>query len=153
MGIPLGGWPPSQFTRQILRVAAVLLPAGAWDAVPAIIQTGQYDQALLYVAYTRGAVNGAVDFNIEVSPYSTIAEAVGANQWYQVSLYAAGGVVVNVDSASNFQRDIITYGATGAAAEHVVNARVLQGKRGSSNSRNLRYRSTSGVLDYAWFNK
>jgi len=118
MGIPVGQWPPGQFTRQVVRAAAAL--GATWDASPLEIQTGQYAHALLYISYTRGAAGGAVDLRIEVSPYSTSAEAAGAQEWFRASVYAAGAVAANSDVASAFQRDIITYGAVGATAEHVV---------------------------------
>lgn len=97
-----------------IKAAATLPAAGAWDT-PIEIACAGFDWVMFYFTYTRGAAGGAVDFQIQTSPYS--ADVAGVEDWFPQSVYAAGAVAVNADTASNVQRDIVTYGATAAAVE------------------------------------
>ena len=106
---------------QEARANAALPAAGAWDATPPELVCAEADEVLLSFTYTRGAVGGAFDFQVQVSPYSVAALVpAGAQEWQPMSLYAAGGVVAGADSQSHVQREYMTYGATGAAAEAFV---------------------------------
>jgi len=98
-----------------IRAAAALGVAGAWDAAPIETACANFKWVMFYFTYTRGAAGGAVDFQIHTSPYS--ADQAGVEDWFYQSVYAAGAVAVNVDTASNIQRELVTYGATTAAAE------------------------------------
>lgn len=97
-----------------MKAAATLPAAGAWDT-PTEVACAGFNWATFYFTYTRGAVNGAMDFQIQTSPYS--ADVAGVEDWFPQSVYAAGAVAVNADTASNVQRDIVTYGSTAAGAE------------------------------------
>lgn len=102
----------------VLRTAAALPGAGAWDAAPIEISIANAQQITLYVTYTRGAPNGAFDFQLQVSPYAV--NQVGVENWFDQALYDAGAVAVGADTDSNIQREYITYGSTGAGAETFV---------------------------------
>ena len=77
-----------------------------------------FDWLTLFLEYVRGAAGGAVQYQIQASP------AVYAG-WYPLSALAVGAVAVNVDTASNIQREMITYGATAAGAEDFVYGPIL----------------------------
>lgn len=98
-----------------VRAAAALAGAGAWDVTPTEIACAGFNWVMFYFTYTRGAANGAMDFQIHTSPYS--ADLAGVEDWFFQSVYAAGAVAVNVDTTSNIQRELVTYGATAAGAE------------------------------------
>lgn len=98
-----------------VRAAAALTAAGAWDAAPTEVACAGFNWVMFYFTYTRGAAGGAMDFQIHTSPYS--ADIAGVEDWFFQSVYAAGAVAVNVDTTSNIQRELVTYGATAAAAE------------------------------------
>jgi hypothetical protein len=99
----------------IVRAAAALGAGGAWDAAPTEVACAVFNWVMFYFTYTRGAAGGAMDFQIHTSPYS--ADQAGVEDWFYQSVYAAGAVAVNADTASNIQRETVTYGATTAAAE------------------------------------
>ena len=101
----------------VMRVSAALAAQGAWDTP--IEQNIFGAQGLtLSFTYTRGALGGAFDYQLELSPYSvgTLAPA-GAAEWVTEALYDAGAVAVGVDTQSREQREYQTYGSQGAAAE------------------------------------
>ncbi len=98
-----------------VRAAAALAAAGAWDATPTEVACAGFNWVMFYFTYTRGAANGAMDFQIHTSPYS--ADVAGVEDWFYQSVYAAGAVAVNVDTTSNIQRELVTSGATAAGAE------------------------------------
>jgi hypothetical protein len=100
-----------------MKAAATLEAAGAWDT-PTEIACAGFDWVMLYFTYTRGAANGAMDFQPQVSPYS--ADLAGVEDWFTQSIYAGGAVVAGADTTSNVQRELVTYGSTGAAAEMFV---------------------------------
>lgn len=103
---------------QEARASAVLLGAGAWDAAPTEMVCCGFDQCNLHLTYTRGAAGGAVDYQIEVSPYSAAALVpAGAAEWITEAMYAAGAVVAGADTQSLIQRAYETYTSQGAAAE------------------------------------
>lgn len=103
---------------QVKATAAGLtdtLPAiGAWDT-PTEIACAGFDWVTLYFTYTRGAAGGAMDDQIQVSPYS--ANVAGVEDWFSQSAYAVGAVVAGADTTSGIQREVVTYGSTAAAAE------------------------------------
>jgi hypothetical protein len=103
---------------QEARAAAALPAAGAFDATPTELYCPETDFVTLYITYTRGAVNGAVTFKLEVSP-RTADDAV-LEDWYQAAILAGGAVAANADTTSSTQREEVEYGATAAAAEMFV---------------------------------
>ena len=107
------------------RAAAALPAAGAFDAAPTEIDTTGLDAVTLYITYERGAVGGAVDLRIDYSPYS--ADQAGIEDWFQQTIYDPGGVVAGADTTSNLQRELLSYGSTGAGAETFVYAIRLNG--------------------------
>lgn len=99
-----------------MRAAAALPAAGAWDATPIEVACAGFDWVRFYITYTRGAVGGAMDFQLSTSPYS--ADLAGVEDWFPQTIYAGGAVVAGVDTTSNLQREVITYGSTAAGAEN-----------------------------------
>ena len=104
----------------VLRASAALAAAGAWDATPTESSCNQALNCSIHFTYTRGAAGGAFDWQIETSIYSATAVApAGAAEWVTMGLLAAGPVALGADSQSRIQRDYVTYGSQGAAAEDV----------------------------------
>ena len=97
-----------------MKAAATLEAAGAWDT-PTEVACAGFDWVMLYFTYTRGAAGGAMDFYMDVSPYS--ANVAGVEDWFNQSAYAVGAVVAGADTTSAVQREIVTYGSTAGAAE------------------------------------
>lgn len=110
--------PTGQANPITFRADAILLAAGAWDADPEEIPVIAFDQVSLYFAYERGAVGGVFDWYIEYSPYSI--DQVGVENWFQMSLYEEGVMVISADITSNVQRELMTYGSTGAGVETFI---------------------------------
>lgn len=116
----LDSYPKGWQNPIIARASAALPAAGAWDASPTECVSAYAHRALILVTYTRGAVNGAVDVALQVSPYSgaTLVPA-GAQEWIEASVLSVGGVVAGADTRSREQMEYITFQAVGAAAETV----------------------------------
>lgn len=109
---------PTYLEVQTVRAAAILPAAGAWDATPLELHCSKFDFVTFYITYTRGAVGGAVDFALQVSPRTT--DLAGVEDWFQQAILAGGAVAANADTTSLTQREVISYGATAAAAESFV---------------------------------
>lgn len=104
----------------VARVSAALPAAGAWDATPVENVSAYAHRALVLVTYTRGAVGGAVDIALQVSPYSVAALVpAGAQEWIEASVLSVGGVVAGADTRSREQMEYITFQPVGAAAETI----------------------------------
>lgn len=123
---PIGNLPDLTARVATLRALAALPAAGAWDAAPLAVPCPEFEEATLFLVYTRGGAGGAADFQIEVSPYS--ADVAGAQSWFAASAYQAGALTAGADVASEEQREAITYTATGAAAEGWVHGPVRLGR-------------------------
>ena len=102
--------------EQVARAAAVL--AGAFDAAPIEMACAGALSVTLYITYTRGGAAGAVDVQLQTSPYSV--DRVGVEDWFTQDLYAAAAVVPGADTVSDIQREQITYTATAVGAENYV---------------------------------
>lgn len=101
-----------------LRASAALPAAGAWDATPTESSSAFVENATLTFTYTRGAANGAFDWQLWTSPYSVAANVpAGAEEWSCESVYAGGVLAAGVDTQSRVQREYQTYEEenTGAA--------------------------------------
>jgi hypothetical protein len=122
----LGNLPDLVGRAVALRALAALAAAGAWDAAPTEVPCPEFEEVTLFLAYTRGGAGGAVDFQIEVSPYS--ADVAGVQSWFTLAAYQAGALAAGADVASNAQREAITYTATGAAAEGWVHGTLRLGR-------------------------
>ena len=97
-----------------MRVVAALPAAGAdWESD--WIPCRNFLWATFYMHYDRAvaAAIGEVTFHLEFR----IALFGGA---FSMSAYAVGGVAAGVDTASLIQREVVSYRATGAAAEGFV---------------------------------
>ena len=102
----------------ILRISAVLLGAGAWDAAPLEFSVTNFNKFTLQFTYTRGAVGGIFDYQIQTSIYSVAALVpAGAGEWGDEVIYGAGPVVVAADTPSVIATEFQRYGSQGAAAE------------------------------------
>ena len=106
---------PTYLDQQVVRVAAVLGAQNVFDAAPLELYCMDFETVTLFFKYTRNAAGGAFAFRVDVSP-----DGVGAGDWYRQTLYAAQAVATGVDSRSDFQREDIEYGSTGAGAELTV---------------------------------
>ena len=118
MSILTTTYPPGFDNPVVLRASAALADAGAWDATPTETPCAFVDNITLNFTYTRGAVGGAFDFQIETSIYAVAANVpAGAAEWATQSIYAAGAVVAGADTTSLVQRELESYTSQGAAAE------------------------------------
>lgn len=103
---------------QEARASAALPAAGAWDAAPTELVCPYASDVTLSFTYTRGALNGAFNWQIETSPYSVVGNVpAGASEWVTQSIYAAGAVAAGADTTSLVQRELESYTSQGAAAE------------------------------------
>jgi len=96
----------------ILRVSAILPPAGAWDATPLESFSTYADFLTLNFTYTPDAqgVNGAFDFQMWTSLYFVAARVpTGADEWVAPPIYASGAVVAGADTQSLLQEEYQTY--------------------------------------------
>lgn len=99
---------------QRIRAVDALPAAGAWE-IGAWFPCAGFHWLSLYIHYQRGAAGGAVEFYLLFRPGPiTPGAALGT---FQMSAYAVGPVVVGADTASQLQRESVTYTSTGAAAE------------------------------------
>jgi len=106
---------PVNFRRPVVaRVAAVLLPAGAWDVAPTEMQISNARSMTMYLYYMAGAVGGAFDYLIEVAAEDP------ALAWCQSTVRAVGVLAPGFDVVSNLQREITTYTAIGVGQENSV---------------------------------
>jgi hypothetical protein len=112
------GYPLAFENPVVLRAAAILPAAGAWDATPLEINTVGVRYAQFYLSYMRAAVGGAVDFYFEISAMSV--DALAPPIWWRQTIFAGGVVAANVDIQSRLQCEYITYGATSALLENFV---------------------------------
>ena len=119
MSIPLSQAHPVAWQNPVLLRAFAALPAApAWDATPIEQNIAFGQEIILTFTYTRLAVGGAFDFQIQTSIYSIAALVpAGMNEWETESLYAAGAVAAGADSQSRIQREYQTYQATLGVAE------------------------------------
>jgi len=104
--------------EQVARAAAALGAAGIWDAAPTEVVCAGALSVTYYLTYTRGGAGGAVDSQIQTSPYS--ADRAGVEDWFTQDIYAGAAVVPGADTTSTIQRELITYQAVAAAAEMYV---------------------------------
>lgn len=114
----LDAYPRGYRNPVTFRASAALPAAGAWDAAPTETPSTNAESLSLSITYTRGAVGGAFDFQLEYSIYSVAALVpAGAAEWATMGLNAPGIVALGADTQSRIQREYITYGSQGAAAE------------------------------------
>ena len=119
----LDPYPKGWANPQVVRASAALPAAGAWDASPTELVSDYVRNLTLHFTYTRGAqaAAGAFDWQLEVSPYSSVALVpTGASEWVTESIYAAGAVALGADTQSRVQREYQTYGSQGADPEDFV---------------------------------
>lgn len=112
---------PGLRSQQTARASAALPAAGAWDAAPVELFSTGAESVTLHMTYTRGGAGGAVDFQMQVSPYSLLTLApASAAEWQHMTQYTAGVLAAGVDTQSREQREYITYQAVGATTEAFV---------------------------------
>jgi hypothetical protein len=113
---------PRGYTNPIiLRVSAALTAAGAWDAAPTESFVSGGEHITLSFTYTRGAVGGAFDWQLETSIYAVVGNVpAGASEWVTESVYATGAVAAGADTTSLVQRELQSYTSQAAAAEDIV---------------------------------
>jgi len=119
MVMPIGDPHPRGYANPvILRVSAALPAAGAWDATPTESFSTNAMNLMLQYTYTRDAVGGAFDLQLEYSLFSVAATVpAGASEWITMNLYAHGPVAAGVDSQSRVQAEYITFQPLTANAE------------------------------------
>ena len=104
-----------------MRASAALPAAGAWDAAPTEQNVAGAGSILISFTYTRGAANGAFDWQLESSIYSVAANVpAGAGEWGDESVLAVGAVAAGADTQSLVQDGYQTFTSSGAAAETFV---------------------------------
>lgn len=114
----LDPYPRGYANPVILRISAALPAAGAWDAAPIESFSTNALNMSLHFTYTRGAVGGAFDWQLEYSHYSVAALVpAGASEWVTMALYAPGPVAAGADSMSRAQAEYVTFQPLTAAAE------------------------------------
>lgn len=128
---PVGNPHPRGWVNPVeMRGSAALPAAGAWDGTPTEVACAMAKAITLTFTYTRGAVNGAFDWQLETSLYSgaTVVPA-GANEWGDESLQASGAVVAGTETASRVQTERQTYQeqGTGTAESFVYGPIALDG--------------------------
>jgi len=101
---------------QTLRVFAILLGAGAFDAAPTEVPCVGYRVLTIAGEYTQAAAGGAVNMEIQWSPWAADVVAP-ALSWFPIVAYAVGAVAVNVDTQSLLQAELVQYGSVGAVRE------------------------------------
>jgi hypothetical protein len=98
-----------------LRAAAVL--GAAWDAAPIEVASAMAEEIMLTFNYTRGAVGGAFDWQMETSLYSGAAIVpAGAQEWATETLKQSGAVVPGAETASDVQTERQGYQEEGTGA-------------------------------------
>jgi hypothetical protein len=97
--------------QQVVRVSAVLLGAGAYDATPLELCCPGFDFVTLFGTYTRAGAGGSVRMLLDFSAASTGAV------WYRKSLYGPAVVAAGADAASLEQRESLLYTSTAVGAE------------------------------------
>jgi len=103
------------------RASAALPAAGAWDATPTAFFVSGADSMAVHLTYTQGAAGGAVDIQLQLSPYSIAALVpAGASEWIDQTLYAPGAVAGGADSQSLAQAEYVTFDPTTANAEGIT---------------------------------
>lgn len=103
------------------RASAALPAAGAWDATPTEFFISGADSMGVHVTYTQGAAGGAVDVQLQLSPYSLAALVpAGASEWITQTLYSSGPVAGGADTQSLIQAEYVTFDPTTANAEGVT---------------------------------
>lgn len=102
------------------RASAALLAGGAYDAAPTEIPTANLHYLQFYITYTRGvqSASGILLMHFEWSPYS--ADVVGVQNWFRTPCIACGTVTSKSDTTQSIQRNVVSYGATGAGAENFI---------------------------------
>jgi len=106
----LDPYPRGYANPVVLRVSAALPAAGAWDATPIVSFSVNAQNMSLDFTYTRGAVGGAFDWQIEVSHCAVIGLVpAGASEWVTMPLYEPGNVVASAATQSLVQTEYITF--------------------------------------------
>jgi len=117
-GFVLDPYPKAWQNPVDMRASAALTVGGGWDAAPTEQSIFGAQGLTLSFTYTRGATNGAFDYQVELSPYSIVALTPGgASEWVTESVFATGAVAAGADTQSREQREFQTYGSTAAGAE------------------------------------
>jgi len=105
----------------VARTSAALPAGGAWDASPTEFVTAYATQALIAITYTQGGQDGAMDWQVELSPYSSAALVpTGASEWIEQTALAVGGVTSGADTQSLAQAEYQTFDPASALAETVI---------------------------------
>jgi len=100
------------------RVSTALPPAGAWDVAPTEFFTTGANTMRIQFTYTRSAVGGAFDFQVQTSIYSVAANVpTSAGEWADPSVEAVGAVVAGADTQSLVQDGYDTFTSSGAVPE------------------------------------
>ena len=111
---------------EVLRASAALPAQGAWDATPTELNVFGATSVILSFSYTRGAADGAFDFQIQPSIYSVVGNVpAGAGEWQDESLYASGILAAGADVQSYVQAEYQTFTSQGAAIETFVYGPIL----------------------------
>lgn len=101
----------------------------AWDATPTEFFTSGATWMRLQFTYTRGAEDGAFDWQVESSIYSIAALVpTDAGEWADPSVEAVGAVVAGADTQNLVQGAYDTFTSQGAAAKTFTYGPILLGR-------------------------
>lgn len=98
---------PTYTRLQTLRAYAALPAAGAWDATPVEAICAEYSHVTLYISYLEVGQSGAMDFQIQISPFSEDQPTL--ESWFDLTAYAVGAVVSGADTQSLVQANYVTF--------------------------------------------
>ena len=98
---------PDYSRMQTLRPRALLPLVGAWDAVPVEAICAEYSRVTLYISYAEEDPAGAMDFQVQISPFSE--NQLTLESWFDLTAYAVGAVVSGADTQSLVQANYVTF--------------------------------------------
>jgi hypothetical protein len=110
----------------IFRAAAILPAAPLWDAAPIAVAVAGIQRITFYITYLRGAAGGAIDTQIQVSPYSVDQIAPWEN-WFDQDTKRFGIVAAGVNTQSFIQAEYDTYTSLAATECYVSGSFHLAG--------------------------
>lgn len=115
--------PAGVFGLNEARPSGALPAGGNWDPEPDEFFVSGASWLGVHVTYQEDAqaVNGAIDVQLELSPYALAANCpAGAEEWITQTLYAPGVVAPGVDSQSRTQAEYVTFDPVTANREAIT---------------------------------
>jgi len=138
------GYGPSAYGEPtiVARVLAILPAAGAWDANPVEFSVAGYDAMMLYLTYEPAADGGAVDWQVQYSPYSADIPAVLS--WFEETAETVAAVVAGTTTLATVQSAYSSYAEEAVAVAGITYGPILLHKLGAER---VRIRARESGLD------